>query len=76
MTGMETAFWMALIMPGWDMRATPPVGADHGGDALERHDGDGSGLLGDDGLVDVHDVHDDASLKHLGEAGLEAKTGG
>ncbi len=24
MTGMVTAFWMALIMPGWDMRATPP----------------------------------------------------
>ena len=51
-------------------------GADHGGDALEGHDGDGSGFFGDDGLVYVHDVHDDAALEHLGEAGLEAEAGG
>ena len=43
-------------------------GADHGGDALEGHDGDGAGLFGDAGLLDVHDVHDDAALEHLGEA--------
>ena len=43
-------------------------GADHGGDALERHDGDGAGLFGDARLLDVHDVHDDAALEHLGEA--------
>ena len=46
-------------------------GTDHGGNALERHDGDGSGLFGDAGLRDVHDVHDDAALEHLGQAGLE-----
>ena len=48
-------------------------GADHGGYALEGHDGDGAGLLGDAGLLDVHDVHDDAALEHLGEAGLETQ---
>ncbi len=52
------------------------LGADHGGNALEGHDGDGTGLLGDDGLIDVHDVHDDATFEHLGEAGLEAQAGG
>jgi hypothetical protein len=48
-------------------------GADHGGDALECHDGDGSGLFGDAGLFDVHDVHDDAAFEHLGEAEFEAE---
>ena len=48
-------------------------GADHGGDALEGHDGDGSGFFGDAGLLDVHDVHDDAAFEHLGEAEFEAK---
>ncbi len=51
-------------------------GADHGGHALERHDGDGAGLFGDARLLDVHDVHDDATLEHLGQAGLEAEGGG
>ncbi len=44
------------------------LGADHGGNAFERHDGDCAGLFGDDGLIYVHDVHDDAALEHLGEA--------
>ena len=48
-------------------------GADHGGDALERHDGDGAGFFSDTGLLDVHDVHDDAAFEHLGEAELEAE---
>jgi hypothetical protein len=39
--------------------------ADVGGDALERHDGDGASLLGDARLLDVDDVHDDATLEHL-----------
>ena len=43
-------------------------GADHGGNALEGHDGDGAGFFGDAGLLDVHDVHDDAAFEHLGEA--------
>ena len=48
-------------------------GADVGGNALERHDGDGTGVLGDLGLLGGDDVHDDAALEHLGQAGLDAK---
>ena len=51
------------------------LGADHGGDALECHDGDGTGFLGDARLFDVHDVHDDAAFEHLGETGFQAKAG-
>lgn len=51
-------------------------GADHGGYALERHDGDGPGLFGDASLLDVHDVHDDSTFEHLCQAGLEAEGGG
>ncbi len=50
-------------------------GADHGGDALESHDGCGAGLFGDASLLDGHDVHDDAALEHLGEADFEAQAG-
>ena len=46
---------------------------DVGGNALERHDGDGAGVLGDFRLLGVHDVHDDAALEHFGKAGLDAK---
>ena len=46
--------------------------ADVGGDALERHHGDGAGVLGDAGLLGRDDVHDDAALQHLGEAALDA----
>ena len=42
-------------------------GADVGGNALEGHDGDGAGVLGDLGLLGGDDVHDDAALEHLGE---------
>ena len=41
--------------------------ADVGRDALERHDGDGAGILGDLGLIGRDDVHDDAALEHLGK---------
>ena len=51
-------------------------GADHGGDALERHDGDSTGLFSNAGLLDVHDVHDDATFEHFGEAQFEANGGG
>ena len=44
--------------------------ADVGRHALERHDGDRAGVLGDLGLVGRDDVHDDAALEHLGETGL------
>ena len=49
------------------------LGANHGGDALQRHHSDGAGLLGDLGLLHVHHVHDDAALQHLGEADLQPK---
>ena len=42
-------------------------GADVGGNALEGHDGDGAGVLGDLGVLGRDDVHDDAALEHLGE---------
>ena len=51
-------------------------GADLRGDALEGHDGNGSGLFRNQGLLGVSDVHDDAALEHFGEAGFEAKAGG
>ena len=41
---------------------------DVGRDALERHHGNGAGILGDLGLVWGDDIHDDAALEHLGEA--------
>jgi hypothetical protein len=62
--GMVTASLIALIMVGSDMRATPPSLRCRR-DALERHDGDGASLLGDARLLDVDDVHDDATLEHL-----------
>ena len=48
------------------------LGADIGGNALQRHDGHGAGILGDAGLLDVDDVHDDAALEHLRHAALDA----
>ncbi len=53
------------------MRATPPCDADVGRNALERHHGDGAGLLGDLRLVGVDHVHDHAALQHLCEAALD-----
>jgi hypothetical protein len=51
------------------------LGADHGGHALQSHDGNGTGLFGDPCLLHIHDVHDDAALEHFGEADLEAESG-
>jgi hypothetical protein len=48
------------------------LGADVGGHPLERHDGDGAGVLGDLRLLGGDDVHDDAALEHLGHAALDA----
>ena len=50
--------------------------ADVGGNALERHDGDGAGVFGDARLLGGDDVHDDAALEHLGEAALDAVRAG
>lgn len=46
------------------------VAADVGRHALERHHGDGAGLLGDARLLGRRHVHDHALLEHLGEADL------
>ena len=46
-TGIETAAMMPSIMSGSLMRDDAALGADVGGNALERHDGDGAGVLGD-----------------------------
>ena len=62
-----------LDHPGVRHAGDASGGADHGWHALERHDGDGAGFFGDDGLIHVHDIHDDTTFKHLGEASLEAK---
>ena len=47
------------------------VAADVGRDPLERHHGDGAGVLGDAGLLGVDDVHDHAAAQHLGQAPLD-----
>ena len=48
-------------------------GADHRGHALQGHHGNGAGLLGNFRLLDVHHVHDDAALEHLGQADLQTQ---
>ena len=51
MTGSVTASWISAILSGSAIRATPPSGANVRRDALERHDRDGAGLLGDPRLL-------------------------
>src|SRR3954454_6417968 len=46
------------------------------GDALERHDGDRSGILGDLRRVRGRDVHDHAAFQHLRQAGLHSERSG
>ena len=45
--------------------------ADIGGDALKRHDGARARFLCDFCLLGGGDVHDDATLQHFGQTGLE-----
>ncbi len=75
MTGMDDGGHDLLDELGIGHAGDAAFGADHGGHALERHDGDRAGLFGDARLLDVHDVHDDAAFEHLGEAGFEAERG-
>jgi hypothetical protein len=49
------------------------LGTDVGRHPLERHDGDGAGVLGDLRLLGGDDVHDDAALEHLGHAALDPR---
>ena len=46
---------------------------DHGGDALQRHDGDCASFFGNFRLSNIHDIHDDSALEHLGEAEFKAE---
>ena len=75
-TGMVTAAWIPSISAGSLMRATPPSRADVGGDPLERHDGDGAGVLGDLGLLGGDHVHDHAAAQHVGQAALDHEGAG
>ena len=75
MTGMDTASMIPSIIAGSRHAGDAAGRADVGRDALERHDGDGAGILGDLGLLGRDDVHDDAALEHLGEA-LLGRPGG
>jgi hypothetical protein len=52
------------------------VGADVGGDALERHDRARARLLGDARLLRRGDVHDHAALEHLREPALDPHRAG
>ena len=67
---------ICLMSAGLGHAGHAAFGADHGGNALESHDGSGAGLFGDARLLDVHDVHDDAALEHLGQADFETQAGG
>jgi len=44
--------------------------------ALQGHDGRRPGILGDPRLVGGDDVHDDASLEHVGESSLDSGRAG
>ena len=50
----------------------PAATAERGGGEREVLTRDGARLLGDARLLNVHDIHDDAALEHLGEANLGA----
>ena len=73
MTGIDTASWIALDHQRVAHSRDAAVAADVRRDALERHHGRRARLLGDQRLLGVDDVHDDAALEHLGQAGLDAE---
>ena len=49
----------------------PAISSNVRWDTFERHDGAGAGLFRDLRLLRRNDVHDDAALQHLGQAGLD-----
>ena len=61
----------ALDHVGVAHTAHTACGADVGGDALERHDGAGAGLLGNACLLRCRNVHNDAAFEHLRELAVE-----
>ena len=42
-----------------------------GGDAFERHDGCGAGLLGNARVVGIHHIHDHPAFQHFGQTDLQ-----
>ena len=68
MTGIVTASMMPLIIFGIGHACDATVFADVGGDALKRHDRGRTGLFGNDCLLGVDDIHDDAAFEHLGQS--------
>ena len=67
------AVWGALAAArGKISEVASTVRADVGRDALQGHDGHGSRLLSDAGLLRVDDIHDDATLEHLHTPGHHA----
>ena len=76
MTGTETACDDLLDARGVGHAGHAACRADVGRHALERHDRDRARVLGDLRLLGVDDVHDDAALEHLGQAGLDAQGAG
>ncbi len=46
------------------------IAADPAGNPLKGHNGAGTRVFGDFGLLDVHDIHDHAALQHFGQAAL------
>ena len=61
----------ALDQVGIRHAGNAALGANVGGNSFEGHDRDGSGILGDLGLLGGHDVHDDAALEHLRHSALD-----
>ena len=47
------------------------ITADARGDALEGHNGGGTGIFGDFGLLHVHYVHNHAAFQHFSEPALD-----
>ena len=75
MTGMRHGGLDALDHRRVGHARDAAVAADVGGHALERHDRDSAGVLGDASLLGRDDVHDHAALEHLGKAAFDPECG-
>ena len=59
---------------GLAMRATPPSARIMAGTRSSAMTAIAPACFGNARLLDVHDVHDDAALEHLGQADLQPET--
>ena len=66
---------ICLMRLGLAMRATPPSARIMAGTRSRAMTEAAPASSAMRGLLDVHDVHDDAALEHLGEAHFEAQAG-